>query len=57
VRQSEGWSIHGAVTTSEKNMRNKVAGFALLIREPRDPTILHNLGSTSPPAKRAIEVR
>ena len=41
----------------QKNMRNKVAGFALRVRETRDPTILHNLGSTYPPAKQAIEVR
>jgi hypothetical protein len=38
-------------------MRNKVAEFALLVREARDPTILHNLGSIYPPAKQAIEVR
>jgi hypothetical protein len=57
VRQSEDWSIHGAITMSQKNMRNKVAGFALLVRKIHGPTILPNLGSRYPPAKQAIEVR
>jgi hypothetical protein len=57
VRQSEDWSIHAAITMSQKNMRNKVAGVALPVRKTRDPTILSNMGSIYPPAKQAIEVR